>query len=591
MGMDISKFTYNEKNIIAGMYIFAAERIKFNVEDEFCGKPKKLAKFLRKELSAEFDILSDFSEESKMIIENAKSDDEIIELFGKCYISARQDENIRHEKLRDISNDFSKSEKEVFLQLFDYETCTADRIEYKDKTLKITIEDSSVVKKAVFFGVSGFQIDKNDTFNFYNADIEKNADGYSVFCPVGTFDDDDTDEIIEKSLNFSFKTFETEINIFKISGLNYFQSPLEVLFNCAYDIIAKYDFDNDFLNEKETALLPILNEINLLRTATTQTAFLTYPPMEEKRETEYKFPLLKQKSEFFGLKHIEKLLKKIENAKCEKQYRAALKLGQKFNSAECEPMWRNIYNAVIESQLEYPTKKLPISKDRYDEIVTEIEDRLHSLGYSGNYPEFFKNGSIKGIKLEKSYDNNYFIGFEKNTEYRIFCTEHSYEEDCSFEFICGTALLKKNESVSDIFSCCFNAKGRRIFKNVVYNEPTSQSDDDFYEVFGTLEEAINISVKKAECKRLNKRERKVYYGQFMNSAWDMIIPNLFAGAFFSLFMMMAMILICIIACAVANLLDDVRELLQTVPWKFLFWFAFLAFAGLKTLSDFLVERK
>ena len=91
---------------------------------------------------------------------------------------------------------------------------------------------------------------------------------------------------------------------------------------------------------------------------------------------------------------------------------------------------------------------------------------MNLLGYKGNYPNFYKDGEILRPHLAKSYETVYLVGREKNVKHIVHCFESCDKESLNIFLLCGTALLKKGEEATDIISCLFNAKGRRIFSGI-----------------------------------------------------------------------------------------------------------------------------
>ncbi len=90
----------------------------------------------------------------------------------------------------------------------------------------------------------------------------------------------------------------------------------------------------------------------------------------------------------------------------------------------------------------------------------------------------------------------------KNTAYRIHCQE-SYCGGLRLVLLSGTELLRRGEEMGDIYSCMFNANGRRLLRKTEW----STSMDDAASL-SKLERQLRIAVKRAELKKLDKDEQE-----------------------------------------------------------------------------------
>ena len=187
-------------------------------------------------------------------------------------------------------------------------------------------------------------------------------------------------------------------------------------------------------NDAEIKLIPLLKEI----------ATLDCIPNEHEPLA---FPLLKGLAIKHGYTKIADKLRLVENTSITSYLKSSslrTTLGI-MNKAQYEPLWREIYNKVADSQKDYPKQNEHSEDKKLQKLRNEIDVRFLSEGYSGKYPDFYKIGSMKGIHLANSYGMSYFVGLKKNVQYYIHCFENVYEEDISVTFVSGTDLTKKNQ--------------------------------------------------------------------------------------------------------------------------------------------------
>ncbi|MGN1127218.1 MAG: hypothetical protein ACI4RI_07230, partial [Ruminococcus sp.] len=179
----------------------------------------------------------------------------------------------------------------------------------------------------------------------------------------------------------------------------------------------------------------------------------------------------------------------------------------KLNCKEYEVLWREIFKIISEAQKDYPSQaSVFVQSSVPEETRAKIQSLMENHGYMGEYPDFVKQGSVKGSPFVNSYGDGYFVNKKKIAVFHIHCTEIFHGEDLVVEFLCGTEMLDKDETMGDIYSCLFNSKGNTFFTTVNY-------ESDYFDESGeaqsqNLETRVQIAVKKAELKKLSKEERK-----------------------------------------------------------------------------------
>ena len=314
--------------------------------------------------------------------------------------------------------------------------------------------------------------------------------------------------------------------------------------------------------------------------------------MELPEQEFFLFGELKRLAHQYGYNKAEILFGKLETIKPgdDAFYKTVKKLIAILCQKQCEPLWREIYNKIAESQAEYPNKVDSLcNKELLMSVRNDIQALMESKGYIGTYPDFVKDGVLNGIHLEHSYNMTYFVGMEKRAQYHVHCYESFEENDyLTIQFLCGAAFLKKDEQETDIYDCLFNAKGRRLFHTVHHYIPLQPEEEAKPD---NLETSVTIAVKKTECIKLTKSEQKEYYGKLI-PGWGMFWwVFLIGGGMFGIAMTLIMMLLCIITTAAFGLFADIPEMLKTMPWGLLLAIGWIGFGGAMGIVEVLAHRK
>lgn len=335
-------------------------------------------------------------------------------------------------------------------------------------------------------------------------ELSETSDGY---CIEIITDDYKTVKVNCSDIVFEKKFFNA------ISGISDFKNPWGILSDMSYVICEKERTNPELLNEKEKQILPVLH---FVRGVTNR--FFSADVSEDVFSA---FEILLKN---FGFNKGVKLLEKCKLAKDHNQkLKAYRKLTIYLCRAECESLWRNIYNDICESQRGIPFGEYQIKQENLDENRKAITDIFYSKGYKGEYPEFYKENCKKKTACYTSYGISYFAFNEKHVYHIVRVIESPWKP--IFSFFSGTVFLKETEYKSgfkpDIFYAMFNAKGRRVYKTVQTFDESVKAED-----------LAEIAVKRAELKRLTKNEKDC-----MNepSARLLLIFALIMALFFGLF--------------------------------------------------------
>lgn len=311
----------------------------------------------------------------------------------------------------------------------------------------------------------------------------------------GVLDNWDTDTETEFEITFT----DAHVEITVMSAVSAFdrESPWDYLIDIAENIIRKYSFSADYLNEKEKAILPLIAEL---------CKFSVYAYKPEEFNTA-NFSILKGYLSKYKYTKVLKALSKVEEKYFSKnQFTLLSNFVSMLNCQKYEPLWRELFALITDSQKDYPQF---IPTIYHEEILKQVRKKIQQLmeanGYSGTYPDFIKTGSLKGIRTVNSYNSPFTVGFEKNVVSHIHCAEQLLEQEISINIVCGTELLKEYENPGDIFSCMFAAEGRRLFSTITFN--VFDGEKSFINKADTI---FAAAIKKAELRKLTRQERKEF---------------------------------------------------------------------------------
>lgn len=368
-----------------------------------------------------------------------------------------------------------------------------------------------------------------------------------------------------------FVSASTETEVFRADRLifaeSFDSSPWGMIFRMADDIYGKSYWGIEYLNQKERDLLPLLQELRAMCCISSPDDGYAYG-----------FPIMKGKLREHGLENLLPLLDGVAavHLSAKGSMRPFDRLLSGLNEARCEALWRDVYGMLAMSQEGYPERPCVCAPNELEKMRSEITGRLHELGYEGEYPAFRKSGSLKAIRLERSYGLSYFVGPEKNAEYMILCTEYSYGSSFMIEFLCATAFPKKGETITDAYSCCFNAKGRRLFKTEFFTKSDGATP---------LSLCVEIAAKKAECTKLSNAEKEFLYGKQPFNLLLFLSVFLIFGGLFAVGMTLGIVIVCCIVTAVLLGFGEIPDMMAQMPWLLIFLLSFFGAGLLMAIAE------
>lgn len=404
---------------------------------------------------------------------------------------------------------------------------------------------------------------ENCYFDFSGSTFTKDNDTFIVPAFAENYETDEAIPVV-----FRFSDISVETNVYNCTQTTLLiTEPWSIINLSGMGITEKNETSPTLLNEKEKELLPILKEIHYIET----------PEVYVESSGHNNFPLLKNLANKYNASKLITLLENLEfkNAKGKRTLFLSNKISFEMNKSCYEPMWREIYNKLTDSQKEYPRKtETCFPKKDLKEIRTKIQNLMESNGYNGTYPDFYKSTDLTGLRLAVSHGVDYTVFQEKNSRLYIKCIEEcSSDDNILIQFLTGTALNKKGNNTSDVFSCCFNNRGKLFSNHIIWD-----SNENDYK---SIEEITRIAFKKAELKRLSKveqEERKketlvslqLYFG--MGVAFGILFTLLFA-VFIFFFVMFT------------DSFESAVDIIKTAPWGY----CLLASGGLFGLAMFIIS--
>lgn len=367
-----------------------------------------------------------------------------------------------------------------------------------------------------------------------------------------------------KLFTIRFSRAEVDTQACRVQSILPNCNPWETLLSMAHQLMVKYSISESLFNHAERAMRPLLEELARL---------FTYLPQPEGC-TGTTFTQLRKIIEGYGATELLPILDKLEQSAHPRQKdRYLRKLIVKLDTVRYEPLFRNIWDQLVETQRDYPTgTQILLEESERTNLHNRIQHMMEQLGYSGSYPDYYKNTSIKGLRLAESYGMDYFVMGEKNTVSHIHVNEVANEQVC-LELICGTQLLKKDQHRGDYLTCTFNSKGRTFAKTILCE-------------VNHLGIILPVADKLAQLQRLNKEERKLHSAEKPSSLSVFFACLILGGGGFAVLGTAAMLLI----GAVTLLLTGDLHLLPEFPWLQMFAFAWLGYGGLMGIAMSLINR-
>ena len=181
-------------------------------------------------------------------------------------------------------------------------------------------------------------------------------------------------------------------------------------------------------------------------------------------------------------------------------------------------------------------------------------------------------GSIRGSRLKRSGGKIPWIGPKKKAAFLIHCQENVDRGEFSIQFLCGTAMLEKEETKPDIWECIFHHSGKRLFHQLYWT--SSMEELQNWEGPG---ECAQAAVKQVELQRLSRKEKSRYTFYAGWRAGDVLLYGILIGLLFSVVLNAGLMLLGTVIILLAGQGANFGNIFWGIPWWFLFllaWFGF-----------------
>lgn len=563
--MDISNIDINYIDLFDLSYTVAQDVFEINPIEASEKKQKEIRKWIVKTyIKGET-----FPKDVMKYISKNVSDTIFLEFLKACHDYIQQNESYKTQKFDQISANLPENVRNTIWNLLDNNNFNGNISQNSNDTL-IEIESTpSYDFTLILNNAVGVPEGDFDYITFNNGTFEKRNDEYLLSGEVEDFEKDTV-----HPFTIRFSNAKVEVSIYRADTQTYAGTPWLHLQTIATEILDKYLLSCDYLNDKEKEILPLIAEISKL----------SYWAIIPKEFVNTGFPILKEHLKKFGHDEIITLFNKLEKEFHNNKIKEKLtnKIIVELNQQCYEPLWRELFSKLSKTQQDYPTKvSVCYSADKLKETRAKIQDLMESFGYKGTYPDFKKTGKIKGLHLINSYDVSYFVGMNKNAVFHIHCNEEFFNQHLMIEFICGTAILKGNETVEDIYSFLFNANDKRIFNKVTFEQDYINENNET--VSDNLEQRVTIATKKAELKKLTKKEKTEDLGFNVKYFKIFMFAFLLMGGLFSVFLTLGLILIGVLITLIILQPHLIPAVILEVPWwicLILSWVLFGAIMGI-----------
>ncbi len=164
-----------------------------------------------------------------------------------------------------------------------------------------------------------------------------------------------------------------------------------------------------------------------------------------------------------------------------------------------EPFWREVYNILAESQEDLPSYfEETVDTEDVNKHKRLIKEYMNSLGYEGEYPDFYKKDRVIKPTLLRAYNLSYVVGFEKFAEHHIHCWSFKNVDVIHTVLFSGVIFNKNNGEKTDIYSTMFDCKGKASF-GILSTANAGAMNPHTYEEW--TKKAIDAAVRKSELKK------------------------------------------------------------------------------------------
>lgn len=545
--MDVRLIDQEALGSLGGMYMHGTFLFGVDLLDASARKKRKFRKWLMKHYTAQF---YELSEDIQHRMASDISDQEFVAFLAACHCELERRLQKRRAKSQQILDSMDKETAAAIETVLEWEEWTAPR--NTGAAWELTVDENAAFRRCLILQNVDGEGYQEENYLVDSLMLEQDGGHYVI---TGRLEGADT------PLRMSFSNAFVRVENFDPVGAVIVDEPWQFLSLLACQILEKLALPGNNGTDKERRLMPLLEELERLRLSGKG------------------FPLMIEIAISHGLPKVARIL---ENAKQGKQVR----LRQRLCRCDCEPLWRDIFDMIRDSQSAYPKAvEVMCDPEQLSQDRNTITRVLNRLGYTGNYPLFEKLGRVDGLHLVSSYGRSYFVHHEKEAVFRLLCVENHLWGRLNISILAGTAFPRKTDIPQDVYSCLFDGNGRR-FAHVIY-DPRYYMDPETVD----FKQMAQIAAKRAEFRKLTREERALSCSS-IGSGWGLFFGMLlFAGGLFGVAMTIGFALIAILMALLFGAASEIPDLMTSIPWWQILVFCWIGFGGSMGIVEVLAKHK
>ena len=545
--MDIRWIDQKTLGSLAGIYMHGTFLFSKNLLDASARKKRKFRKWAMKHYTAQF---YEFSEDIQHCMASDVSDHDFVAFLAACHCEMATRLEERRVKEQQILDGMDAETAAAIKAVLEWEEWSPPR--NTGTAWELTVDESTAFRRCLVLQNVDGEGYSEENYLVDNLMLEQDRDRYVI---TGQLEGADT------SLRMSFSNASVRVECFNPVGAVLMADPWQLVSLIANQILEKLSLPGDHGCDKERKLAPLLEELGRLWVA------------------EENFPLISELAVAHGLPKVAHLL---ENENKRQRFR----LHQRLYQSDCEPLWRDIFDRIRVSQADY-AKAAEVLCDPQQLLQDRnaITRALNDLGYYGTYPLFEKHGRVDGVHLASSYGQSYFVFHEKEAVFRLLCVENHLWGRSNIAILATTAFPRKKNNPQDVYSCLFDAKGKRFANEMLDTRCYFDSE------VRDLRQLAQAAAKKAEFRKLTKEERAMCFAPIGSGGGLFLGMFLFAGGLFGILMTIGFALIAVLMALLFGAASEIPELMSSMPWWQILVFCWVGFGASMGIVEVLAKRK
>lgn len=537
---------------LAGMYAHAGFMYGTELLELSERKQRKVRRWLVKHYGG---VIWELPEAVRGCFDPAVEDGEVLTFLAACHERMEQIFREREQELEQLLADLDGETASAIRSLVDRDDWRPPR--RTGSCWELTVDEGGAFRRTLILQDVEGEATTEAEYLEEPLTIRRDGGGYEVRGRL-------IDREQELWLRFSHASVRVE-RFDPVDALVYWDDPWDWLGWTAGTILEKGEKLGQQYLEAERDILPLLKELEAYHAG-----------------SDGSFPLLADLAVRHGQDKLSDLLRTPG-----KWSRRGHRIRARLFDQRCQPMWREIFQKIRQSQAGYPSGAQAVcDPEVLDKTRAEVQAFMTEQGFSGQYPEFWKRGDVPGVHLVMSYDQSYTVFAEKDASFFVRCMEVCDDKDLPVvHFLCGTAFRRKRMPEADLWSCLFNAKGRRLFRWVHAREHWQMPDGA-----DSIQQSAAVAVKKVQLRRLTRQERKRYRDRQL-PGWGLFLwMLLFCGGLFGVVYTLGMMLVGAVIGVLVGQPEQILPMLMEIPWGYFLMAAWLLFGTAMGLITVLAER-